>query len=192
MAVMSFAHLKPSKVVTGIAPTSTPAPVVDEKKADSIAPPGVMSFAHLRPGGKQMGPVALAKEPVKIDAEKTLSPSPFLSPSRTTYRIPVILPTARLSSVNYCRGCGRFMPATPWEKTIGVPYGRCRRDDEVIDGDDEVIEGGDEVIEGGDVEGAESVEGAGNVVKRTVEVWKIIPAGATVARCWYWVKERNN
>ena len=173
MAVMSFAHLKPSKnIVTGITPTLPPAPAVKEGKAEQVAvhsPPGVMSFAHLRPGGKQVQPKVPEKVEVKVAVNRDTKIETSTTPQRTSYRIPAILPTARLSAVNYCRGCGRFLPATPWEKTVGVPYGRCRRDDEVIEGGD--------------------MGGTGNVVRRAVEVWKSIPAGATVARCWYWMKE---
>jgi hypothetical protein len=170
MAVMSFAHLKPSReFVAGITATSVPAPQVDEKKADQVVTPGVMSFAHLRPGGKQVQPKVPEKVEVKVAVNRDTKIETSPTPQRTTYRIPAILPTARLSAVNYCRGCSRFLSATPWEKTVGVPYGRCRRDDEVIEGGD--------------------MGGTGNVVRRAVEVWKIIPAGATVVRCWYWMKE---
>lgn len=54
----------------------------------------------------------------------------------------------------------------------GEPCTRRRLDDEVIDGD--------------------GVDGAESFMKRIVEVWKVIPAGATVARCWYWVKNVDN
>lgn len=106
MAVMSFAHLKNKKhhesgKSTAIAPSS---PIHDVRKK-GVNSGGVMSFAHLK------------KKPVV--------------PQRTFFKIPVVMQTALLMSVNYCHGCERFL-ATEGEK--GNPYGRCLREVDIDSG----------------------------------------------------------
>ena len=167
MAVLSFAHLRPvSKKSTADAVTTStavqPAPatngvakVVDKGKGK------VLSFAHLKKSG--VTPAEAKAAPSTLPASQ---PSP--SPSRSTYSIPAILPTALLIATNYCRGCDRFWPSETWETAHGNPYGRCRRDDiEVAEEDD--------------------INGVGG----WYEVWRVIPISATVERCWYRVQEKK-
>lgn len=105
---------------------------------------GVMSFAHLKRQPKPAADVQENKPPV----------------ARRAYRIPAVMMTARLSAVNYCRGCGRFLPASEWEKENGNSYGRCLRSGEIDS-------------------------------EENMELWKVIPAKATVARCYFFIIQQN-
>lgn len=117
MAVMSFAHLKnrnrPEK-------DQQPAPIPSGSPAVVRSQPaptgkGVMSFAHL-------------KRPAVVREEEKPAPG------HRVFRIPFVMPRAKLIAVNYCQGCPRFLPATEAEKPYGNPYGRCLRDGEIDSG----------------------------------------------------------
>lgn len=113
MAVMSFAHLKNknSPMKEKAPPVAPSTPVQPVRKAAG----GVMSFAHLK-GKKKPAVAREVKQPVT---------------EAKIFRIPAVMPTARLAATNYCRGCPRFLPASEWEKGVGNPYGRCLRSGEI-------------------------------------------------------------
>lgn len=109
MAILSFAHLKNKKKPAQekkapIAPSRTIQPVRTKET-------WVMSFARLK--GKKK-PAAVQEA---IPETKNNEPRLF--------RIPVVMPTALLASVNYCQGCGRFLPGN------GSQYGRCLREGDI-------------------------------------------------------------
>lgn len=114
MAVMSFAHLKKGNVPKGVPPAPPKAPMRPQVQSRSAG--GVMSFSHLKKK-------SLAKN---VEAKKESEPVK----ARTTFRIPAVMPTAKLVATNYCRGCPRFLPAQGQEKEAGV-YGRCLREGEI-------------------------------------------------------------
>ena len=103
MAVMSFAHLKPSNQQPA-SPDRDSKPMPSSKK-------GVVSFAHLKPTNKQPAP---ADHPIQV-----LHIASCIG----------IAKTALLASANYCRSCPRFWPADENERKNGVVYGRCMRSD---------------------------------------------------------------
>jgi len=112
MAILSFAHLKNKKSPdheekAPIAPSRTIHPVRNQRT-------GVMSFAHLR--GKKTAST-MAAEP--INEEETKNSEPRL------FRIPAVMQSALLVSVNYCQGCGRFLPGNE------TRYGHCLREGEI-------------------------------------------------------------
>jgi hypothetical protein len=125
MSVLSFKHLKPKTAATNNATGENKGGVVrnipaGEVKVDRPEERGqskqALSFRHLKPGAAVASPPAVSVQP---STQNRLT-------ERTTYRIPSVADTARLTSVNYCQGCDRFWPATP--PTDTNPYGRCRRD----------------------------------------------------------------
>jgi len=126
---------------------------------------GVLSFAHLRPGKR---PEIEASAPQHTTTTPARQSSPEPAP-RSPRLLTVILvaKTAKIISTNYCHGCPRFLRAEIWERAYGNPYGRCRRDDIYVEAEDDIGEGG------------------------WYEVWRVIPASATVARCWYAVQEKK-
>jgi hypothetical protein len=116
-----------------------------------------LSFAHLK------------KKPAgEIQDEKmvvTLSRPPVSSPTRTTYRIPAVMPTALLHATNYCRGCPRYLSASERDKSnLGIIYGQCLRTTK-----------------------KEIKNESGEVEVVYVDEWKNIPTEATVGRCWFFV-----
>jgi hypothetical protein len=99
----------------------------------------IMSFAHLKKKPLQGQPVQSAVVQVavqdviqgekaeKTDQDTSVSIAPIIL-ARTTYRIPAVSLTALLVKVNYCRGCGRFLPADQSETDHRNPYGKCLRE----------------------------------------------------------------
>ena len=74
----------------------------------------ILSFAHLKPNNRPAVIQATqAAEP--INEEETKNSEPRL------FRIPAVMQSALLVSVNYCQGCGRFLPGNDDQ------YGRCLR-----------------------------------------------------------------
>jgi hypothetical protein len=70
-------------------------------------------------------------------------------------KIPIVMPTALLIATNHCSGCGRFGRSSEKEKSMGNEYGMCLRSIEIND--------------------------AG----QDIENWQVIPAQATVSRCFF-------
>jgi len=157
MAVMSFAHLKNKKqkqeiLAEQIAPSPSRAVVAPEIIQQATRPAvqkgGILSFAHMKKS-KQGAMPAIPETVIETKKESSRD---------AIFRIPAVMPTARLQATNYCQGCGRFLPSGNDEKGLGNAYGRCLRKGE-IDSETET------------------------------EVWKVIPAAATVARCWFNIKK---
>ena len=129
MAIMSFAHLKTKNTPEQV-PVTTPPPsglstvVRNQPAANDNRPsasPGIMSFAHLKTRSPK-------PDPAIIHEEETQPSVPRI------FRIPFVAPSALLIAVNYCQGCGRFLPAGEAEKPHGNPYGRCLREGEIGSG----------------------------------------------------------
>lgn len=155
MSIMSFAHLKEKKATdiphdheirVSVASQDVRKPVSNQG--------GVLSFAYLkkkRPADNQddnQTPVDAIQGNVSCEQKTEKS-------KRTFFTIPAVMPTALLSAVNYCAGCGRFMKALPEEQAIGNKYGRCFRS-VVFDAD-----------------GCKK------------EIWKVIPDNVTVSSCYF-------
>ena len=113
MAILSFAHLK-NKNGLGkpVSPSGSISGQVGTVRQTPVKSGGVMSFAHM----KKQKPVQEAQG-IELPTE----------PQRTSFRIPAVLPTALLASVNYCFGCERFLATTKEESKVGDQYGRCLR-----------------------------------------------------------------
>lgn len=122
----------------------------------------VLSFAHL----KRKSVAAVQGEKVVEPADKVM-----VIPTRTTYRIPSVMPSALIHRVNYCASgnapCPRYLPATEHDKTaLQIKYGQCLRE----------------------VKSPESILGEEPIM---VEVWKNIPESATVSKCYFNQKEKS-
>jgi len=105
----------------------------------------VLSFAYLRKSGAKkeidegvvsiQGEVVEKKEtaaPEKVELRIVEKKKEEVSGKRySTYRIPAIALTAKLSKVNYCQGCDRFSRAESGDVEGG--YGWCLR---VVDGEE--------------------------------------------------------
>ena len=151
MAILSFAHLK-NKTVTKAVDEQKPVEASCGPASSTRSASGIISFAHLKKSGQSNH----TTNPPQQKTEQEIT-----THRRTTFRIPSVMPTARIIAVNYCKGCPRFMPVEEWEKALGKNlYGRCRRND------------------------IEQEEG-------WYEVWQVIPTGAIVARCWYNLNEKE-
>jgi len=126
----------------------------------------ILSFKHLK--NQKPGEAIPATIPAPIpEAKKAMpvveQPPP---PSRTTYRIPSVMPTALLCATNYCQGCHRYLPASERDKAaLQIKYGQCLRE----------------------AKSPESIPGEEPIM---VEVWKNIPESATVSKCYFNQKEK--
>jgi len=130
MAVMSFAHLKNKKQKQDIpAEQITTAPsravvaseIIQQATRPAIKKGGILSFAHMKKS-KQGAMPAIPETVVEIKKKPS---------GDAIFRIPAVMPTARLQATNYCQGCGRFIPAENDEKVANNAYGRCLRVGEI-------------------------------------------------------------
>lgn len=134
----------------------------------------ILSFKHL----KNRKPGEEIPEPIPapiLEVEKAMLVVEQVK-IRSTYRIPSILPTALIHRTNYCASgnapCPRYLPATKHDReALGIVYGQCLR-------------------KGKGGVGVSSIEG-GASENEPAEVWKNIPASATVSRCWYYQNWRE-
>lgn len=91
----------------------------------------VMSFAHLKnKTQKEQSDASLTDE-----FEKSRKDAPAVKINQN-YRIPAVALTARLSAVNYCQGCDRFIKADTGA-TISGGYGWCLRKGKIGSDDEE-------------------------------------------------------
>ena len=121
MAILSFAHLKKTNHEEKVKPSTGSLHGKQEQQSIPRAEKkqsGVMSFAHLKKGAS----VKTETVPEKTKTEQKI------------FRFPAIAKTALIASVNLCRLCPRFIPATEWEKENGNKYGRCLRSGEIDSG----------------------------------------------------------
>jgi hypothetical protein len=175
MAILSFAHLKnkqnsQSAIITEHEVAVDIPAVPAQVQSSSVKTGGVLSFAHLKNKSavnqaaqstpNQPGDVKKAGV-IHEEKTETVAPAPTVP---KFFKFPAVMPTALLAATNYCQGCGRFLPAVKaeneTEKTISLNNQYGR------------------CLREGNIDSGDSGE-----------VWKVIPARATVARCWFNLKK---